>query len=109
MLYREKTTKVIRKETIIFICLLVLTIIIAWFAKQTSSMVSGDISNQTLMSIENAVTTAAMQCYAVEGVYPQTIEYLEGNYGLQLNRERYIIDYEVFASNVLPNVTVLQR
>ena len=36
-----------------------------------------------------------------------SLEYLEQHYGLQINHNRYIVAYEVFASNQPPAVTVL--
>ena len=45
----------------------------------------------------------------MEGVYPESLSYLEKNYGLTVNRQDYIITYEVFADNQLPSVQVLVR
>ena len=52
---------------------------------------------------------SAVQCYAVEGYYPQDLDYLTDHYGLQINHDRYIVVYEAFASNLPPEVTVLQK
>lgn len=60
--------------------------------------------------IETEKTTIeryAIQCYASEGSYPPNLAYLETNYGLILKRELYIYFYEVFASNVLPDIRVV--
>ena len=35
------------------------------------------------------------------------MEYLEENYGIQIDRERYYVFYEGFASNVMPDITVI--
>ena len=50
-----------------------------------------------------------MQCYAVEGSYPASLDYLEENYGLLVNHDRFIVTYEAFASNLMPQVNVLER
>lgn len=60
-------------------------------------------------AIRDAVQRAAMECYAVEGVFPGSVEYLENRYGLVINHDVYIVSYEVFASNVMPDVRVLVR
>lgn len=60
-------------------------------------------------AIRDAVQRAAMECYAVEGVFPGSVEYLENHYGLVINHDVYIVSYEVFASNVMPDVRVLVR
>ncbi|MBC7959190.1 MAG: hypothetical protein H7X94_04910 [Vallitaleaceae bacterium] len=57
-------------------------------------------------TIQNTVQKYVVQCYAVEGSYPADLYYLEENYGLILDEEKYIYDYEVFASNVMPDIEV---
>lgn len=59
--------------------------------------------------LEEAVRRGAVACYAAEGAYPPDLEYLEAHYGLQVDRERYTVVYEVFASNLMPDVTVLEN
>ena len=68
-----------------------------------------DLSEQTVRSIREAVTRSAAQCYAVEGVYPSSLEYLEKNYGLVLNHDRYYIIFDAFSSNLPPTVEVLEK
>ena len=58
--------------------------------------------------LEDAVRRGAVACYAAEGIYPPDLEYLEEHYGIQVDRERYTVVYEVFASNLMPDVTVLE-
>ena len=36
-------------------------------------------------------------------------EYLEEHYGIQVDRERYTVAYDVFASNLMPDITVLEN
>ena len=66
-------------------------------------------ADQGAESVRQAVLSAAMQCCAVEGSYPSTIEHLEEHYGLAVNHSDYVILYEAFASNVVPSVTVVPR
>lgn len=56
-----------------------------------------------------AVLRSAVQCYSVEGVYPSDLDYLEKYYGLMIDHKTYIIGYDAFSSNLLPQVTVLVR
>lgn len=60
-------------------------------------------------SIRETVLRSAAECYAVEGAYPESLEYLIENYGLSVNNSRYIVVYNAFASNQLPDVQVLVR
>lgn len=64
---------------------------------------------QAAQSLRTAVLDAAVQCYALEGAYPQSLSYLEENYGVQANHSRFIVSYEAYASNQLPVVAVLEK
>lgn len=59
--------------------------------------------------LEQAVRRTAVACYAAEGAYPPDIRYLQDHYGLQFDRDRYIIHYQLLASNLMPDITVLER
>ena len=58
---------------------------------------------QAAQSLRTAVLDAAVQCY------PQSLSYLEENYGVQVNHSRFIVSYEAYASNQLPVVAVLEK
>ena len=59
--------------------------------------------------LEEALRRSAVTCYAVEGVYPPTLDYLRDHYGIQIDESRYIVFYEVFAENLMPEITVLLK
>ena len=59
--------------------------------------------------LEAAIRRSAVACYAAEGIYPPTIEYLEEHYGIQIDGEKYIVMYEIFADNLMPEITVLEK
>ena len=58
--------------------------------------------------LEDAVRRATVACYAAEGIYPPSVAYLEEHYGIQIDHERYAVMYDVFASNLMPDITVLE-
>ena len=58
--------------------------------------------------VHDAVRSAVLTCYAVEGAYPMTLEYLVDRYGLAYNEEAYIVSYNAFATNVMPEIRVLE-
>jgi hypothetical protein len=62
---------------------------------------------ERLESAKNAITRAAVQCYALEGRYPLSVSYLEEKYGLRVDRDKYTIHYQAFASNILPDIDVI--
>ncbi len=57
-------------------------------------------------TLRDAIRRASVQCYAIEGRYPPSVEYLEENYGIQIDRNRYDVFYSGFASNFMPDITV---
>lgn len=59
--------------------------------------------------VRNAVKNAALTCYAVEGAYPDDIEYLREHYRLAYDEERYLITYDAFASNMIPDIWVTEK
>lgn len=58
-------------------------------------------------TLKKAIARASVQCYAIEGRYPPGIEYLEENYEVIINRKKYNVFYDGFASNVMPDITVV--
>ena len=65
---------------------------------------TGEKDQETL---RKAIARASVQCYAIEGRYPPSVEYLEENYGVQIDRRKYNVFYNGFASNVMPEITVI--
>lgn len=57
--------------------------------------------------LQDSVQRAMVQCYAIEGMYPPNISYLEENYGVIIDHEKYVVHYEVFAANILPDIRVI--
>jgi hypothetical protein len=60
-------------------------------------------------AIRRTVESSARQCYVIEGVYPPDLEYLEQNYGLQINTNEFYVSYEIYASNQPPTVKVVGK
>lgn len=58
---------------------------------------------------EDAVRRAAVSAYALDGAYPATYEDLKERSGIAVDEERYIVFYDAFASNLMPEITVLAR
>lgn len=58
-------------------------------------------------TLRNAIARACVQCYAIEGRYPPSVQYLEENYGIRIDRERFYVFYEGLASNIMPDITVI--
>lgn len=62
---------------------------------------------ESLRLAEQTLRRAAVECYALEGTYPQNVQHLYDVYGVAVDRERYVVHYEYVASNLVPDITVL--
>ncbi len=83
-------------------------LVLLFFAAALSSLDSGREA-QGLRQLEDALQRGCVACYAAEGAYPPTLEYLEEHYGVQVDGERYAVYYDIFAENLMPNITVLEK
>ena len=72
------------------------------------SRVSSGQSEEGRRLLEDSLRRAAVACYAAEGIYPPTVSYLEEHYGVQIDRARYAVFYEIFAENLMPEITVVE-
>lgn len=59
--------------------------------------------------LEKAVRRAAVACYAAEGFYPPDADYLCTHYGIVYEQNQYQIHYDCFASNLMPDITVVEK
>lgn len=57
--------------------------------------------------LEKSLWQAVTVCYSIEGIYPPTVEYICNNYGVVIDNGRYAVFYNVFADNILPEITVV--
>ena len=71
--------------------------------------VSDSVERESDRIVRDAIIRALIACYAAEGSYPASLSYLEQHYGVVIDYDKYIINYGVFASNVVPEVTLRKR
>lgn len=78
------------------------------FIGKTGIILHETFSKEDLKLAEDAVRKYAVQCYALEGHYPQDIKYLTDNYTLSLNDE-FVYHYEYIGDNMMPDINVFPR
>jgi type II secretory pathway pseudopilin PulG len=92
---------------------LAVTIVVFGFVLALGLTVIGAIDRRSAAReeelVHDAVRSALITCYAVEGAYPPSLDYITENYRVQIDTERYTVRYELFASNLMPDVTVLDN
>ncbi len=80
----------------------------AWFVISLNNADSAGSEKQTEAAYRTIMNGAAL-CYSIEGEYPPSLEYLEENYGVRIDRERYAVDYSYFGANIRPTVTIVEK
>ncbi len=83
----------------LFLCLYLLLV--------ATREISARSKAEQLEVLDQAIQRATIQCYAIEGRYPPSVEYLEEHYGLTIDRDNYHVFYDGWASNIMPEITVL--
>ena len=59
--------------------------------------------------LDEAIHKDIVHCSAVEGMYPPNLAYMEEHYGLTYDHDKFLVDYEPIASNIMPSVTIIER
>lgn len=96
-----------------FIRRLVLTLVVFALLLSASLLALGRLERssqrESLATVRDSIRRALVTCYAVEGSYPDSIDYLVANYGLAFDTEQIHVYYDAFASNIMPEVEVTLR
>ena len=95
---------IMKKEIAI---VLVMALLLAGVWLLVSRVESANDGAQTQF-VYDAVQNAALTCYAVEGAYPESLDYLRSRYGLAYDDSRYLVTYDAFASNLVPDIHVVE-
>lgn len=103
MKLKNKTHPFVRYIPTVIIFLLAVLILIFAVADINSTS-----ENEGLAVTEKSVRRAVIACYAEEGSYPPDIDYLKENYGLKVS-DKYVVYYDIFAPNIMPNITVARK
>ena len=91
------------------IAVILLLAVLIFGAFRTVSYLDRSEQNSQTEMVDDAGKKAALTCYAVEGAYPGALDYLEENYGLSYDRNMYIVIYNAFASNLFPEIHVIEQ
>ena len=82
--------------------------LLLWFFAALKGVEEGS-GEEGRQQLETALRRSAVACYAAEGFYPPDLKYLEEHYGIQVDEHRYTVFYEIFAENLMPDITVLEK
>lgn len=94
------------KALILTICLLGIVFVLLF---QHTGALSKSLEIQSQQAAQTAISRALMTCYAVEGFYPSSTDYLEKNYSLYIDHKKYLVDYRMFSTNLMPEIHLIPR
>ncbi|WP_432650157.1 hypothetical protein [Huintestinicola sp.] len=60
-------------------------------------------------SIKESISKAAALCYAAEGAYPESLDYLEDNYGVRTEYDNFTVHYSYAGGNIPPDIIVTPK
>ena len=100
--------RTIREHKFITVCILAALLITAVVLAGALRRDESEIKAQA-ESMEEAIRERALQCYVIENAYPQSLAYLEENYGLTVNKKDFQIIYTPFAENLPPDIRVIYK
>lgn len=103
---KSRTEK--KGRTQIYVPVLVSSVMIGWIWSGITSISAGT-GEQQKASLEEALHRDIVMCYAQEGRYPQSLDYLKEHYGLIYDEDKYMISYEVLGSNLMPDIKVMEK
>lgn len=90
-----------------FLSILLLLVLIPAALLFAARGLGGRAGQESLAMTEQSIRRAAVQCYALEGYYPSSLDYLKERYGVSVDHTHYFVDYRYVASNLMPDITVL--
>ncbi|MGN0377211.1 MAG: hypothetical protein ACI4ED_06215 [Suilimivivens sp.] len=101
---REHLSKLPHIRVVYILCPVLLII----FLLCLSSIQESTLQKQQ-ESLETALIRDIAHCYAVEGYYPPSLDYIEEHYGLTYDKDLFFVDYQPVGSNIRPNITIILR
>ena len=81
-------------------------IALMWFGLGEAQDRSGGEQSKLL---KDALRRASASCYAIEGRYPPSLDYILDHYGVVVNDDKFVVTYSAFAENIMPTIIVAER
>ncbi len=88
---------------------LVIFILFIFLINQGFNAVQISSNRLQMEALRDAIAQSCAHSYATTGAYPASLEKIYDSYGIQFDETKYIVHYEVFASNIMPDITVIAK
>lgn len=103
-IYRKSAFDVVRSAVLPLLFTVVIIVMVVFGLRQTEA--ASRLESRRVL--EDSIRRAVIVTYALEGRYPQSIYYIEERFGIFIDRERFVVHYQIFASNIFPDIAVIE-
>ena len=104
-IYRKGIWDILRSMIVPVLFTLAVIGMIAYGLRQTESSSKAE----ALRILDDSIRRAVVKCYAIEGMYPESVAYIKEHYNIHVDEEKFIVHYDVFATNIMPDIMVIER
>ncbi len=94
------------KNILISVTIFVAVLLTFWFLTER---VNNRATTEETARLEAALYQGIAQCYALEGSYPENLDYLKEQYQVSYDETRYIVHYDVHGRNIVPSITIIPQ
>ena len=102
-IYKKNLWDILRSALLPILFTLIVMGMIVFGLRQTEE----SSKSEGMRVLDESIRRAIVINYAIEGSYPESIAYLEDNYGIHIDRSKYVVHYSIFASNIMPDMSVI--
>lgn len=71
--------------------------------------ISAKTNEEEVFALQQAIQKSVAHCYAIEGHYPESLDYLKEEYSISYDTDKYFIDYQIWGENIFPEITIIQK
>ena len=98
----------VKKEIVQILAIALFVLFLSFFTSGISKISQETDENQSEL-LHLAISRGITHCYATEGHYPESLEYLQEHYGITYDTNKYFVDYQVLGKNIFPDVTIIEK
>ncbi|MDE6208505.1 MAG: hypothetical protein K2M73_02390 [Lachnospiraceae bacterium] len=92
-------------ENSLLLTVIVFVAVIIFFAIAFSN-VTREVDSNEVKTLITALDNAVVTNYAINGVYPESLSEIEEKYGVIIDYDRFIVQYDIISTNIMPNISV---
>lgn len=96
------------KDRSILLSLVIFFVVIAcfWFGLNN---VDQNQDKEDLQRVQKSIKAGILECYSVEGKYPESLTYLQKHYGVYINQKQYLVHYTYQGANLYPEISAYRK